>query len=69
MYSRYMLKLLRLKAKNLNNQQWNKKFHASVKKLLGIDVGFGSYGYMELPWGTKIGNFLLNSSRSSIFAR
>lgn len=57
MHQRFILWLLWLQSKNLNNQQWNKKFQVKVKEFLGIDVGFGSYGYMEMPWGTKIGNY------------
>ena len=51
------LKLLRCVSQNLNNQMWNKRFQNKVKKILGIDVGFGSYGYMNMPCGTKIGNY------------
>lgn len=48
---------LRRMGKNIDKQQWNKKFHLLVKKYFGIDVGIGSYGYMNMPAGTKIGNY------------
>lgn len=51
------VKRIKFLSRNIDNQQWNKKFLLDVKKYLGIDVGFGSYGYMELPAGTKIGNY------------
>lgn len=51
------IRRLRRMGKNLDNQQWNKNFHLLVEKYFGIEVEIGSYGYMDLPAGTKIGNY------------
>lgn len=50
-------KIQKLYKKGINEQLWSKKFHLEVKKNLGIEVGFGSYGYLFFPEGTKIGNY------------
>lgn len=42
---------------NIKNQMFSKKFRMFVRKNFGIEVGVGSYGYLQLPTGTKIGNY------------
>lgn len=53
------IKMIKVKAlsRNINNQLWNKDFHKAVQDLFGIFVGIGSYGYLQFPKGTKIGNY------------
>ena len=49
--------VIRRLGKNINLQLWSKKYNKYVKKYLGIDVGYGSYGFLRFPCGTKIGNY------------
>ena len=42
---------------NIKNQMFSNRFLNFCKTKLGIEVGYGSYGYLNFPAGTKIGNY------------
>lgn len=48
---------MRLMSLSLDNQMWSAAFHRLVKKIKNIEAGQGSYGYLGMPSGTKIGNY------------
>lgn len=49
--------IIKHKSRDIGNQMFSEQFRFLVKKRLGIDVGYGSYGYLNFPKGTKIGNY------------
>ncbi len=42
---------------NISKQMCSKPIHNLTRKVLNISVGMGSYGYLKMPSGTKVGNY------------
>lgn len=56
--NKFFLKYLEIRSGGyINMQLWNKNFHKYMKKKYNIKVGIGSYGYLNFPSGTEIGNY------------
>ena len=57
-FNKFFLKYLEIKSGGyINMQLWNQEFHKYVEKKYNIKVGMGSYGNLNFPSGTEIGNY------------
>lgn len=57
LFKKAIIYKLRRDSGKIQNQLWSKSFHKKICKYMNIKVGFGSYGYMNFPSGTIIGNY------------